>query len=864
MPVNHLYFQPVDGFIHHWLVAGPQALSVQGLEATDWPSLCQAAARQQYDPDSGIHQQPVERGPLSEGTFNIGDYEGAWSYCHTSGDHFIDQSGFFPTCQYLRSWAYALLVAETEQPAFLELTCYGPADVWYYSRHLQRLEQFASGQPFTVALPLVVRKGTNPLLVRFENLASGPTPQALAVRLAITPGGEPLAGWQICLPTTIQPIDRRNELEAAFSAAYTDRTVFAQTDYFTLRWPEKLEQTAITTARLQTPGGRIYAESREKGSPGDQAVSFVAASAPAGPYDFFLLPSPREYYEFNLRVTRSLRIWGVGNHPHAETPSGNLATRRKEALAALARLPDDPHTEIARMASGRWKMVEELPLLRAIAQVQARQAGSETLLLGLLGMSHRFGENPQFPAGLAEPLRQAALDFRYWRTEPGFDALDFGRSERGLVFHACEILAGQLYPDQTFALSGLTGAEHRARGEQRALDWLAQHARFGWDAWNSPSAYAEALMALAYLGDFAERAEVWDLSVALMDKILFALALHSFKGCFGAPHAEADSLAVQSGLLDATAGITRILWGTGILGQYPAQNLALALAEKYELPFILERIATQPPEQLWHREGHRLAAAGQSEAFTEVNLASYKTPDFLLSSAQDFRPGQPGGTEHLWQATFGAAARVFVNHPGNASDSPARRPNFWAGNAIRPRLAQWKDVLIGLYNLPENDWMGYTHAYFPAYAFDETLFRTSPAGARWAFARKGAGYLALTSSTGFEFIETGLSARRELRSSGRQTVWLCQLGRAALDGDFSAFLENVLALPMSLNGLAAHFTSLRGQRLSFGWEGPFEVDGLPQPLSGFKHYENPYSVAEFPCSQMEIRYEDYLLRLDFT
>jgi hypothetical protein len=54
-------------------------------------------------------------------------------------------------------------------------------------------------------------------------------------------------------------------------------------------------------------------------------------------------------------------------------------------------------------------------------------------------------------------------------------------------------------------------------------------------------------------------------------------------------------------------------------------------------------------------------------------------------------------------------------------------------------MAQWKDVLIAVHKLPDDDWMGFTHAYFPTYAFEETIFKDG-----WAFARKGDGYLAIT------------------------------------------------------------------------------------------------------------------------
>ena len=48
-----------------------------------------------------------------------------------------------------------------------------------------------------------------------------------------------------------------------------------------------------------------------------------------------------------------------------------------------------------------------------------------------------------------------------------------------------------------------------------------------------------------------------------------------------------------------------------------------------------------------------------------LHKAIYKTPDYLLCSAQDFQPGQRSRGGQSWQATLGADAIVFVNHPGD-------------------------------------------------------------------------------------------------------------------------------------------------------------------------------------------------------
>ena len=86
-------------------------------------------------------------------------------------------------------------------------------------------------------------------------------------------------------------------------------------------------------------------------------------------------------------------------------------------------------------------------------------------------------------------------------------------------------------------------------------------------------------------------------------------------------------------------------------------------------------------------------------------------------------------------------------------------------------MAQWRDALIALYRLPDDDWMGLTHAYFPAHAFDTYMIRDG-----WAFAQKGDGYLALTAARGMNFVRTGLAAYRELSTPGPHNVWLCQFG----------------------------------------------------------------------------------------
>ena len=858
MPIHYVYYDLQDGFIHHWLAGGPQAIPVSHLDHYTDESFKQQVARRYYEESIGITEMPVERGPLTgEGTFKVGDYEGSWSYVRCREDHFVDHTAFYPTCHYLRSWAYAQIASEKAQTATLVLTTHGPADVWLNGQHVQRQEHFYDRRPGHVPFGATLKEGINEILVRFEGVGVRECPHAMALQVRGSTDQPAAEIVRVRLPTTIRQLARRETLEKVFNAAYLEQDVFGRDEVITVRWPDDLGVSAETNVRFQTPSGRIYAEAYVQGSAGDHATLDYAYKVPGGPYQIILMPRPREYYEDNVRITRELCVWTLGNNPYSETPYGTYEERRQEALAHAAQHGGSLSSEIAKMALGQWSAVETDVVMQTIEGINRREDGSDLYLVELLGMLYRFGDNPEFPESLRQPLEDCILNFKYWHDEPGSDVMCYTSESRSILFHTCEILAGQLYPARTFSNSGETGRWHREKGERLALEWLRERGATGFKDWDSNSSFAHHLVALSHLVDLAETEQIWEMAAVLMDKTFLTIALNSYKGVFGSTHGRTRASFVKGGLLEPTAGIARLMWGTGIFNHHVEGSVSLACTENYELPTIISDIATSLPEEMWNRERH-VVGGGK-----EVNKVTYRTPDYMLCSAQDYYPGEEGYQEHIWEATMGPAAVVFATHPPCACEDDARGPNFWLGNTILPRVAQWKDVLIAIHNLPEDDWMGFTHAYFPIHAFEEYALRDDAHGHPWAFAKKGDGYLALTASQGLSLIRQGHSAYRELRSYGPHNVWLCHMGRATLDSDFGMFQEKVLALDVAFSGLSVRCETLRGETLSFSCQGPLLRNGQEQPLAGFKHYENPYCVAGLPSVRMEVRSDAYLLRLNF-
>jgi hypothetical protein len=244
----------------------------------------------------------------------------------------------------------------------------------------------------------------------------------------------------------------------------------------------------------------------------------------------------------------------------------------------------------------------------------------------------------------------------------------------------------------------------------------------------------------------------------------------------------------------------------------------------------------------------------------EVNLKTYRDPDFMLSSALDWRPGMGGDQQHVWQATLGPDAVCFTTHPGPRH---ARSPGWWTGSATLPRVAQLENVLIAIYwirrrpalHVPNRHFL--THAWLPRDRFDELRERQG-----WVFARRGDGYLALRSQRPAHWqAEPGPDQGREWLAPGADNVWLCELGSRARDGSFARFTERVAGARVAYGRRSVVYDSPSQGRLELGWDGPLRRDGRPVAQREFPRYASPWLHAPFPSDEIFVRAGGAALRL---
>lgn len=218
-----------------------------------------------------------------------------------------------------------------------------------------------------------------------------------------------------------------------------------------------------------------------------------------------------------------------------------------------------------------------------------------------------------------------------------------------------------------------------------------------------------------------------------------------------------------------------------------------------------------------------LNPVGRGAALERADVQTYRTPHYLLSSVQRYRPGTFGDQESTWVAALPGGIRVFSTHPGSTLLDPSARPrtpSAWVGNGVLPDVAQVRNVLLVQHDVRGRP--GYlegrrhelSHLWFPAPLFDETRITGHVVAGR-----RDDSYIGIVALGGVE-----MASATELVQRGNVTGW------AVLVADRSDF--------RSLHHLVEHLRASRlcwargtlrwdldGHRHDLAWGGDFTVDG---------------------------------------
>jgi hypothetical protein len=873
MPLRHA------GAVSHWLACGPILSPLDHLDDTIDPSGPAFGPGKRwilsywaFHPasralKSRIYQQlpgpSIPAAPPRPG--QAGPDGQRWRYAAVEEDQVVDFSVFNFAPSWMQGWLYARLKCEQRLTLQAELITIGPARVWLDGAELAHPTEFSYVEPIVVPLRFTLPAGLHDLYLHGDMIGWREARLALGLRFLNDP---PI---QTCIPLGDHSAFQWFQAEKTLSYVQLRRFVVVDHPGELRLSPDapnpvtlQVEACAVQpefilpeAAPLKLPCGQsvvtLQPGERAELTVSDELAASVTHLPDGHSIDLVLRPLD------GLTINVKRRVW-VNRSPYSEYPYGSYEDRRREALEHLADIRYDVVGSMAAVTIGQSDMIDSEAVKLACHYLEKRYDCADFFALSLLALLYRFGDHPALQPGDRDRIEQALRHFKFWLDEPGLDGMCYITENHQILFHVTGYLTGQRWPEQVFANSGFTGRQQMERARTRLENWILRRLRGGFSEWDSNTYLTMDVFAMLALVEFARSARLREMATALLHKTIFMIASQSYRGAHGSTHGRCYVEGLKTARADATSGLQRIAWGMGNFnGEVRATGL-LALAQRYRVPELLQGIGGQLPPLLVTHARSRGRYRPQFDIHRgewDVRTITRRTPDGMLSAAIDYRPGQRGIQEHLWQATLSPEAVVFTNYPGNSQEHGNARPNFWAGSVRLPRIGMFDRTVICLYALEPTVGLGFSHAYFPCVAFDDYVIEE-----RWAFARRGSGYVALWSDGELNLTDSGRHAGQELRSRAGGRVWMCSAGSAAEDGDWASFCSKIRRQPPVLNSHRIQCQTPGGDTLNFDWEGPMLVNGKPIDWANFPHYDNLYTHVPFDSDHMTIRKDDNTLSLD--
>jgi hypothetical protein len=458
-----------------------------------------------------------------------------------------------------------------------------------------------------------------------------------------------------------------------------------------------------------------------------------------------------------------------------------LSARVDEALQWVAdKAEPDTVAALARLALGLGDARTEAMIVDTLPTIEDCWDCADFALVPLLWGRIRWGD--LMSDALRARVDRAILGYRYWMDEPGNDVQWYFSENHALLFHTAAYLAGTLLPDATFTRSGRKGADQATVGLERVRAWLEHFAEWEMAEFNSAPYFPIDLKGLTALYALAPDADVRVKAQTAIGRLLLHVARSAHHGVLTAAQGRSYEHTLRAGRTLELSAITRLCFGTGNLGArfHALPGLALAIRDHRLTidPALAAAASLTGGEQEW------AFAQGQGRF---AALYHAKTADWAMGSAGAYRWFDWGYQETLVHARIGRNpdAQVWVNHPGEVIHSGYGRPSYWGGSASVPRCQQYRGLAMLFFDgQPEQP--DFTHAWFPAPAFDDVQFAGNSAAAR-----SGGGAVLIRTSGPLEMVQDGPTTGCELRLAGRRGWWLLRLGQAR-----------------ALDSFVAHFTGL--------------------------------------------------------
>ncbi len=749
----------VNGFIKNWLIAGPVEELYDAPENKEVNQLAYEAYMRSVFADDEMKTPPdnIELG--GETALKM-----PWRYYRAGENIFIDVSRFYHLLTRVELYAATEIVSPSDVTVKVRLWSYTAADLWLNGNHICKIKAPVYKPIDFRDVELNLKEGTNRIFIRIQNLGVRDTRNMTALQIR-----EGADKFIVTLP------DKSERVAAAWE---TDRFL----------------------SGLRVAEGRLISE-----TPPPVEITIKTNTGVIKWADGTSVTLPHGTINAELsaavsgqRLRRAIEL--AENIKALYTSELHMATptHRADVIKTLTKtIYDDKaassiYYTLARLIAGDAAPDDFDIIYTALDKIDKREDCADFYLACLLRMYAQFPLDSIIKAR----IKKSVLNFRYWMDENGQDGMCFWSENHALLFHGCQMIAGQLFPDDVFARSGRTGAQQAVEGKRRCREWLELILDEGFEEFSSGGYTPITLAALLNVVDFAADASLSEMATEVIDRCLYTVALQSFDGIPLAPMGRVYRDVITPHLQKTQAILHLISRKTP---ECHSLWLAPFGKTKYVLPDDLEAKINETGCTTY-TTGGALITVKKTGAYMMTSAASprqdlserrkpaaeteyYRTKclNELYHGTSFFVPGEYGYQQHMWYAALSRDCVVFTNHPGATTDETTMRPGYWHGNGIFPAVKQDENELGVIYRFRDEYPIHFSHLYWPEDVFDETAQQNG-----WLFGRCGASYIGVWCSTP-TVKHSDVLQNREYRAYGESMAWFTVCSDESESGSFQAF-----------------------------------------------------------------------------
>lgn len=483
------------------------------------------------------------------------------------------------------------------------------------------------------------------------------------------------------------------------------------------------------------------------------------------------------------------------------------------------------------------------------------------------------------------PEEQMARQRNLWKIYPPYRG---DTENHWAMFYASMYLMAQMYPDDpgTEWYNGRSSQENFVEARDYLLHWMDLTVTLGQGEFDSPGYFSFFMAPLSMLYSYADDSDMKMRAGMMKEYLLADFAAEQVDGMYLGAHSRVYPHTVHNQWTDNSTTYAWMYWGN-TPDRHRGESLIAAMSG-YSPPEILKYIATDRTETYVHlerkRTRHRIRYSDEKNL--PVYKTMYMTPEYGMGSMQGglLQPIQQQTWDFTWRiadvregfnmiysmhpySSGFELAMYFPEEPKLLTDAVVKSkgtydsPDKWTGASPYEQVAQHKDALIALYDIPTGTRFPVISGFFP-----KSLVARESDERGWIFANTGNTYLAWYPIAPYEWIEEEKNWR--LHSPHLKNGAVVQVALASDHESFEAFKNAIRALPLETrteDGLPmAKFTTLGGDEFAFAYDGVPTVNGTAIDYAAWPLYGGPFVNAGVNSRELVLTYKDYRRRLDFA